>query len=61
MAWEEGLGDLVRANTEILGRNDSETKLYPFLLAASLGGRVAVNTSFQLLCERPDLLKGAIC
>lgn len=60
MAWEEGLRDIVNTNTDVLGSIDSETGLYPFLLAASLGGRVAVNTSYQLLCERPDLVKGAI-
>ena len=60
MAWEEGLRDMVNARTDVLGTTDSETGLYPFLLAASLDGRVAVNTSYQLLCERPDLVKDAI-
>jgi ankyrin repeat protein len=60
MAWEDGLGDLVNANTDILGRLDTDTNLYPFLLTASLGGRVAVNTTYQLLCKRPDLVRGAI-
>lgn len=60
MAWEEGLRDIVSANTDILGTTDPETGLYPFLLASSLDGRVAVNTSYQLLCERPDLVNGAI-
>ncbi len=60
MAWEEGLRGIVNANTEVLGTTDKETGLYPFLLASSLGGRVAVNTSYQLLCERPDLIKSAM-
>lgn len=59
MTWDEGLKDLVNANTDILGSTDTETNLYPFLLASSLGGRVAINTSYELLCKRPDLVKGA--
>ena len=60
MAWEEGLKEIVQANTDVLGTRDTETGLYPFLLASSLGGRVAVETSYQLLCERPDLVRQAI-
>lgn len=60
MAWEEGLKVIVNADTEVLVTTDKETGLYPFLLAASLDGRVAVNTSYQLLSQRPDLVKFAI-
>lgn len=52
MAWEEGLKEIVQANTDILGTRDTETGLYPFLLASSSDGRVAVETSYLLLCER---------
>lgn len=59
MAWDEGLGDLVNACPNILGSIDLHTGLYPFLLAASLSGKVAVNTTYQLLSQQPDLLKEA--
>lgn len=60
MAWDEGLKEIVQGNTDVLGTSDTETGLYPFLLASSLDGRNAVETSYQLLCERPDLVKQAI-
>jgi hypothetical protein len=60
MAWEDGLGELVKANTDVLATFDKETGLYPFLLAASLSGRVAVNSTYQLLCAKPYLVKEAL-
>jgi ankyrin repeat protein len=59
MVWEEGLGKLVKADTDILAATDKETGLYPFLLAASLSGRVAVNSTYQLLSAKPHLVKEA--
>lgn len=59
MVWEEGMQSLVHANTDVLSALDPQTGLYPFLQAAALDGRVAVNTTYQLLCRRPDLVKGA--
>jgi hypothetical protein len=60
MVWGEGLEEIVKANTDVLATNDQETGLYPFLLAASLGGRVAVNTTYQLLCAKPYLVKDSL-
>lgn len=60
MVWEEGLGEIVKADTDVLASRDKETGLYPFLLAASEGGRVAVNTTYQLLCAKPHLVKDAL-
>jgi hypothetical protein len=60
MAWEEGLNKLVEANPEVLSFQDRETGLYPFLLAASEGGTVAVNTTYQLLTAKPYLVKDAM-
>lgn len=57
MAWGDGLGNLVDAHPEILESTDTQTGLYPFLLAASLSGKVAINTTYQLLCKQPDLVK----
>ena len=34
-------------------QRDRHTGLFPFLLAAEQGGRVAINTTFQLLLRRP--------
>jgi hypothetical protein len=60
MVFEEGLGDIVEANTDVLGVLDKQTTLYPFLLAGTLGGRAAVNTTYQLLVAKPHLVKDAI-
>lgn len=60
MGWEEGLEVIVKADTEILASTDSETRLYPFLLAASVDGRVAVNSTYNLLCAKPHLIKEGI-
>jgi hypothetical protein len=59
MVWEEGLGEIVKANTDVLGIPDNQTNLYPFLLAGTLGGRVAVSTTYQLLLAKPHLVKDA--
>jgi hypothetical protein len=56
--WHNGL-DLIAqaspASSAIAGR-DAVTGLWPFQLAASVGGRVAVETTFELLKNQPDLL-----
>ena len=61
MAWKDGLSQLVQANPEaLLSVQDRETGLYPFLLEASQGGNVAVNTTYELLLLKPDLVKDAL-
>jgi hypothetical protein len=60
MGWEEGLEVIVKADTEILASTDTETRLYPFLLAACADGRVAVNSTYNLLCAKPHLIKEGI-
>jgi hypothetical protein len=61
MEWNDGLEAIIRANPDQLATTvDSSTGLSPFLLAASVGGRVAVNTVYQLLCERPDVIARAV-
>lgn len=54
--WENGLGEIVAARTDVACQKDACTGLYPFQFAAQHGGRVAVETTFHLLCTRPDLL-----
>ena len=56
MGWEEGLGEIVKAKTDILSTKDLDTGLYPFLLAASVGGRVSVNSCYNLLIMKPHLI-----
>jgi ankyrin repeat protein len=60
IAWEEGLGEILEADTDILASQDKETGLFPFLLAASVGGDTAVDTAYQLLCAKPYLVREAI-
>lgn len=59
MMWEEGLGDIVHADVDVLGVPDAQSGLYPFLLSATLSGRVAVNTTYHLLLAKPYLVKDA--
>lgn len=54
--WENGLDSLVAASPSIIETPDNETGLLPFQVAASVGGNVSVNTTFNLLTIRPDLL-----
>ena len=59
IAWEDGLGEITEADCNVLGIPDPQTGLYPFLMSASLGGNVAVNTTFRLLTAKPDLVREA--
>eukprot|EP00536_Pseudo-nitzschia_multiseries_P010854 jgi/Psemu1/307700/fgenesh1_kg.348_\ len=59
IAWGDGLGQIVEAECNVLGMPDHHTGLYPFLMSASMGGNVAVNTTFLLLTAKPDLVKEA--
>jgi hypothetical protein len=57
MAWDQGVEELVKAQPEILSSTDLETGLYPFLLAASLTGKVALETTYQLITAYPHSVK----
>lgn len=59
IAWKRGLEDIVNAATDILASQDKETGLFPFLLAASVDGDTAVDTTYQLLCAKPYLVREA--
>jgi ankyrin repeat protein len=59
MAWEDGLDQIVATDCSVLGLPDQQTGLHPYLLCASLGGNVAVNSVFCLLLAKPDLLMDA--
>jgi ankyrin repeat protein len=60
IAWKQGLGEIVEADADILASQDKETGLFPFLLAASIDGDTAVNSTYQLLCANPYLVREAI-
>jgi ankyrin repeat protein len=60
IGWKQGLGEIVKADTDILASQDKETSLFPFLLAASIDGDTAVDTAYQLLCAKPYLVREAI-
>lgn len=55
--WDNGVGEILRANMDVLSVVDSETKLHPFQLAAFVGGHEALNTTFQLLSALPETLR----
>lgn len=54
--FENGMGLVLTANMDVLTTADSETGLYPFQLAASIGGPEAFNTTFQLLSALPETI-----
>jgi len=56
--WHNGVDLLVEACPDTVQQRDSATQLYPFQLAASQGGKQAVETAFHLLRQQPDLLGG---
>jgi ankyrin repeat protein len=55
--WDNGVDLLVRTNPFVIGRRDPSTGLLAFQLAAAVGGKVAVESCFQLLLTRPDLIE----
>jgi hypothetical protein len=57
MPWENGLDKILEAATSVVHLRDAETGLYPFQLSAAVGGKVAVDTTYHLLCTQPDLLR----
>lgn len=57
MSWNGGVGELVKAQPDILSSRDRTTGLFPFLLAASLTGKVAVENTYELLVANPHLVK----
>jgi len=56
--WENGVQEIVNADMTVVSRyrHAPTGGLYPFQLAAAQGGRVAVNTTYQLLCAHPNLV-----
>jgi hypothetical protein len=52
--WANGVE--VLACPTVVERRDESSQLLPFQLAASIGGNVSVETTYHLLCMRPDLL-----
>jgi ankyrin repeat protein len=54
--WENGLDELLKAAAAVVNRRDAVTGLYPFQLAASVGGKAAIDTTYHLLCTKPDLI-----
>jgi hypothetical protein len=55
--WENGVNELVRVGPRALELRDSLTGLYPFQIAAAVGGRYALETTYHLLRPQPDLLR----
>jgi hypothetical protein len=61
LKWDQGLGLLVHASRQVLSGLDPQTRLYPFLLAATCTeGPEAVNNAYQMLLAQPDLVQGAL-
>ena len=57
--YTNGVDAIVGADPDSTLRcRDAETGLYPFQLAAAVGGKVALETTYRLLRTLPDLLRG---
>ena len=55
--FENGVGDILNAYKQVVHHRDHTTSgLYPFQLAAAVGGKVGIETTFHLLLTKPDLL-----
>ena len=55
--WENGIGSIVECGNDTVCQRETTYGFLPFQLAAFVGGRVAVETTYRLLKERPDLLQ----
>ena len=56
IAFENAIGEILRADMTVVSSHDAETGLFPFQLAASVGGPEALNTTFQLLTALPQVI-----
>ena len=54
--WQKGLDLLAQVAPSTVQLRDVQTNLFPFQLAASVGGKVALDNTFELLSIQPDLL-----
>jgi len=54
--FEKALGEILKADMTAVSSRDTETNLFPFQLAASVGGPEALNTTFQLLAALPQVI-----
>lgn len=52
--FENGVGEILKADMRVVSAKDTETGLYPFQLAAAVGGPECLNTTFQLLSALPQ-------
>uniref|UniRef100_A0A7R9ZLG4 Uncharacterized protein n=1 Tax=Craspedostauros australis TaxID=1486917 RepID=A0A7R9ZLG4_9STRA len=59
LSWWNGVEEIVKAYPDALAMQDRVTGLFPSLLAAANGGKVAIDTTYELLCAKPDLIKDA--
>ena len=64
LGWDHGLRLLVQTAPQVLSCRDPQTRLYPFLLAASYARDEeeadGVSIVYQMLVARPDLVQGAV-
>lgn len=55
--WANGVDALIAVDSSAASWRDPHTGLYPFQLAASIGGKVALETTYHLLLTQPDLIQ----
>lgn len=60
LSWTEGLKELMYAAPSVLERRDPRTNLFPFMLAASMNKKISLDSTFELLCANPDIVKIAL-
>jgi ankyrin repeat protein len=54
--WENGVDMVAHEGRDVIAQTECATSLVPFQYAAFVGGKYALETTFQLLLMRPDLL-----
>lgn len=54
--YNNGIDIIINDAIDTICIKDYNTNLYPYQYAAIQGGKVAIETTYQLLCKRPDLL-----
>lgn len=54
--FENGVGEILKADMTVVSCRDRETELFPFQLSASVGGPEALNTTYQLLSALPQVI-----
>jgi len=60
ISWDKGLYDIMKAAPDSLDRRDCKCCLFPFMMAACVGGPDSLSDTYALLAARPELVGSAV-